>query len=158
MHAPTAAAFSNKHLIIGAGPLGLAMGAEMKRQGVPFDLVDQASGVGGNWLHGVYRSAHIVSSKRSTEFADYPMPADYPDFPSADQILAYLQAFARDRGLMEECAFNKAVTSARPLPDERWLVDFLDGEQRIYKGVIVCNGHHWDRRFPDLPEIGRAHV
>ena len=25
------------------------------------------------------------------------------------------------------------------------------GEKRIYKGLIVCNGHHWDRRFPKYP-------
>ena len=52
-----------RHIVIGAGPVGLAMAAAMKRRGIPFDLVDSAPGVGGNWLHGVYRSAHIVSSK-----------------------------------------------------------------------------------------------
>ena len=67
---------SERHLVIGAGPVGLAMGAALKRRGVPFDIVDVGSGVGGNWLHGVYRSAHIVSSKKATEYADYPMPED----------------------------------------------------------------------------------
>ncbi len=105
---------SERHLVIGAGPVGLAMGAALKRRGIPFDIVDMASGVGGNWLHGVYRSAHIVSSKKATEYADYPMPADFPDFPSADQMLAYLTAFAEDRGLLSHCEFNKNVSSAAP--------------------------------------------
>ncbi|HEY8194765.1 MAG TPA: NAD(P)-binding domain-containing protein [Hyphomicrobium sp.] len=141
---------SERHLVIGAGPVGLAMGAALKRRGIPFDIVDMASGVGGNWLHGVYRSAHIVSSKKATEYADYPMPADFPDFPSADQMLAYLTAFAEERGLLSHCEFNKNVSSAAPDDSDRWTVKFADGEERTYKGVVVCNGHHWDRRYPEF--------
>jgi hypothetical protein len=137
-----------RHLIIGAGPVGLAMAAALKRRGIPFDLVDAGSGVGGNWLHGVYRTAHIVSSKKATEYTDYPMPADYPDFPSADQMLAYLTAFAKDRGLLASAEFNKKVALAAPDNAGRWTVKFEDGEERTYKGVVVCNGHHWDKRYP----------
>lgn len=142
---------SERHLVIGAGPVGLAMAAALKHRGIPFDVIDGASGVGGNWLHGVYRSAHIVSSKKATEYADYPMPADFPDFPSADQMLEYLKAFAKDRGLLPHCEFNKTVSLAAPDESGRWNVKFADGEERTYKGVVVCNGHHWDKRFPKLP-------
>ena len=140
----------NRHLIIGGGPIGLATAAALKRRGISFDIVDAAAGVGGNWLHGVYRTAHIVSSKKATEYADYPMPADYPDFPSADQMLAYLQNFAQDRDLLRHCEFNKEVRLAAPDDSGRWVVKFADGGERIYKGVIVCNGHHWDKRYPDF--------
>jgi hypothetical protein len=141
---------SERHLVIGAGPVGLAMGAALKHRGIPFDIVDAGSGVGGNWLHGVYRSAHIVSSKKATEYADYPMPDDFPDFPSADQMLSYLNAFARDRGLLPECEFNKSVASVVPEDASRWTLTFADGETRTYKGVVVCNGHHWDKCYPEL--------
>ena len=139
-----------RHLVIGAGPVGLAMAAALKRRGIAFDVVDAGSGVGGNWLHGVYRSAHIVSSKKATEYADYPMPVDYPDFPSADQMLAYLNAYAKDHDLLGNCQFNKAVTRAAPDDAGGWTVKFADGEERTYKGVIVCNGHHWDKRYPEF--------
>lgn len=141
---------SERHLVIGAGPVGLAMGAALKHRGIPFDIVDAGSGVGGNWLHGVYRSAHIVSSKKATEYADYPMPDEFPDFPSADQMLSYLNAFARDRGLLPQCEFNKVVSSVVPEDASRWIVTFADGETRTYKGVVVCNGHHWDKRYPEF--------
>jgi cation diffusion facilitator CzcD-associated flavoprotein CzcO len=141
---------SERHLVIGAGPVGLAMGAALKHRGIPFDIVDVGSGVGGNWLHGVYRSAHIVSSRKATEYADYPMPDDFPDFPSADQMLAYLTAFAEDRGLLPHCEFNKSVSSVVPEDASRWTVTFADGETRTYKGVVVCNGHHWDKRYPEF--------
>ncbi|MFT3732235.1 MAG: NAD(P)-binding domain-containing protein [Hyphomicrobium sp.] len=137
-----------RHIVIGAGPVGLAMAAALKHRGIPFDLVDAASGVGGNWLHGVYRTAHIVSSKKATEYTDYPMPEDYPDFPSADQMLAYLTNFANDRGLVANAEFNKKVVRAEPDGAGHWKVKFEDGEERTYKGVIVCNGHHWDKNYP----------
>ncbi|MFA5956803.1 flavin-containing monooxygenase [Hyphomicrobium sp.] len=137
-----------RHIVIGAGPVGLAMAAALKRRGIPFDLIEAAPGVGGNWLHGVYRSAHIVSSKKATEYADYPMPDDFPDFPSADQMLSYLTDFAKDRGLLSSAEFDKKVVLAKPDGAGRWTVKFEDGEERTYKGVVVCNGHHWDKRYP----------
>jgi hypothetical protein len=127
------------------------MADALQRQGLAFDHVDASHGLGGNWRHGVFCTTHIVSSKRATAFADYPMPEDYPDFPSAAQMLAYLEAYARDRGLDHRIELNKAVARARPLPDESWHVTFADGEERVYKGLVVCNGHHWDRRWPRYP-------
>src|SRR5260370_16520631 len=40
---------------------------------------------------------------------------------------------------------------ALPIADGRWEVELASGEKRIHKGLIVCNGHHWDRRFPNYP-------
>ena len=37
-----------RHIVIGAGPVGLAMAAALKHRGVPFDLVDAAPGVGAD--------------------------------------------------------------------------------------------------------------
>jgi cation diffusion facilitator CzcD-associated flavoprotein CzcO len=127
------------------------MAAALKAHGIAYDQVDASTGVGGNWRHGVYRTAHIVSSKKATQYADYPMPEDFPDFPGADRMLAYLESFARDRNLLGSCTFNKKVEHAEPRDDGLWRVRFADGEVRTYKGVAVCNGHHWDKRYPDLP-------
>jgi cation diffusion facilitator CzcD-associated flavoprotein CzcO len=137
-------------LVIGAGPVGLGMASALKAHGIAYDQVDANEGVGGLWRQGVYRSAHIVSSKRSTAYADFPMPADYPDFPSAGQMLGYLESFAASRGLLEHIEGGRKVLRARPLHNESWQVAFEDGEERIYKGLVVCNGHHWDRRMPSF--------
>ena len=101
-------------LIIGAGPVGLAMADALKRDGIAYDHVDANGGLGGNWYNGVFDTTHIVSSKGTTAFADYPMPADYPDFPSAKQMLAYLEAYARDRGIAENIEFQSAWRTPRP--------------------------------------------
>ena len=142
---------SSKLIVIGAGPVGLGMAAALKEAGIAYDQVDAGDGLGGNWHHGVYSTVHIVSSKRSTAFADYPMPSDYPDFPSGAQMLAYLEGYARDRGLLQHLELGRRVEHARPNRDDFWSVTFADGETRTYKGVVVCNGHHWDKRMPALP-------
>ncbi len=127
------------------------MADALKRRGVAFDQVDASDGVGGLWRHGVYQGVHIVSSKRSTGYADYPMPAHYPDFPSSAQMQRYLESFAHDRNLLESLEVRRRVVRAVPLADESWQVTFDDGEERTYKGVVVCNGHHWDKRLPHYP-------
>ncbi len=138
-------------LVIGAGPVGLAMADALKKRGVAFDQVDAGDGVGGLWRTGAYQGVHIVSSKKSTGYTDYPMPAHYPDFPSSSQMLRYLENFARDREIDEAIELNRQVVRAMPLADESWQVIFENDEERTYKGVVVCNGHHWDKRLPSYP-------
>ena len=138
-------------LVVGAGPVGLGMADALRKAGISYDQVDASNGIGGNWRHGVYSTVHVVSSKRSTAYADYPMPEDYPDFPSGPEMLAYLESFARDRGLIGSIELGRKVVEARPNSDDSWTVQFADGANRTYKGVVICNGHHWDCIMPDLP-------
>ena len=142
---------SDKFLIIGAGPCGLGVAKALKEAGIPYDQAEADAEVGGNWYHGVYESVHIISSRRTTEYADFPMPSGYPDFPSRQQMSEYYKIYADKFGLRENIEFNTKVVMCRPLADETWEVELESGKKRTYKGVIVCNGHHWDKRFPNYP-------
>ena len=138
----------HKHLIIGAGFVGLGMAQALKAAKIPYDQVDASDDIGGNWYHGVYETAHIISSRKTTEFTHFPMPADYPDFPGAGQMLAYLRAFADHFQLRDSIECDRAVTHVYPVEHNQWQVIFGNGEERLYKGVILCNGHHWCKRLP----------
>jgi hypothetical protein len=139
---------SEKFLVIGAGPVGLATAKAFKDAGIAYDQVDADTDVGGNWKHGVYRSAHIISSKKTTEYADFPMPEDYPDFPSGEQMLRYLRSYAEAFNLRENIEFNTKVVMVMPLENELYETEFASGEKHVYKGIAVCSGHHWHKRFP----------
>ncbi|MGH8002352.1 MAG: NAD(P)-binding protein, partial [Brasilonema sp.] len=65
---------THKHLIIGAGFVGLGMAEALKAADIPYDQVDASDDIGGNWYHGVYESAHIISSRKTTQFTHFPMP------------------------------------------------------------------------------------
>ncbi|MFM9904581.1 MAG: flavin-containing monooxygenase [Pyrinomonadaceae bacterium] len=138
-------------LIIGAGPCGLSHAKALKDAGIGYEQIEADDDVGGNWYHGTYRTAHIISSKKTTEFTDFPMPAEYPDFPSQQQMGDYYKLYADTFGLRPHIEFNTKVTAVKPRTDELWDVELATGEQRVYKGVLVCNGHHWHKRFPAYP-------
>ncbi len=140
-------------LVIGAGPTGLAMAKALGEAGIPYTQVEATHDVGGNWSHGVYETAHIISSRKTTEFSDFPMPTDYPDFPSAAQMHAYFRAYAAEFRLRDHLRFDAEVTLVEPAHGGGWIVTFRDGLCEHYKGVVVCNGHHWARSFP--PWTGR---
>ncbi|MEQ9481828.1 flavin-containing monooxygenase [Coleofasciculus sp. F4-SAH-05] len=141
---------SHKQLIIGAGFVGLGMAQALKAEGIVYDQVDGSDDIGGNWYHGVYETAHIISSRTITQFTHFPMPDDYPDFPSAQHIRDYLNRFADHFQLREPIELNRTVEYVRPIENNLWEVTFANGEQRIYKGVLLCNGHHWCKRFPEF--------
>ncbi|MBK9072859.1 MAG: NAD(P)-binding domain-containing protein [Myxococcales bacterium] len=147
--------YAARHLVIGAGFAGLGVAAALGRAGIAFDVVEAADDVGGNWYHGVYDSVHIISSRKTTEYAEWPMPATWPDFPSGAQMLSYLRGYADQFDVRRHIEFNTRAVKVSPAGD-RWRVELrhADGRQdevRIYGGVVVCNGHHWDKRMPAYP-------
>jgi cation diffusion facilitator CzcD-associated flavoprotein CzcO len=143
-----------RHLIIGAGYSGLGVAKAFADAGIAYDQVERNSEVGGNWLDGVYDSTHIISSRDSTGYADFPMPDGYPDFPSRAQMLDYLNAYVDEFGLRDRIEFGTEVMRVEPLDPkglDGWRVELTSGEVRHYAGVVVANGHHWDKRYPSYP-------
>jgi len=139
-------------IVIGAGPVGLAVAKGLGEAGLDYVQVEATDHVGGNWAHGVYTTAHIISSKKTTEYGDFPMPAHYPDFPSASQMRAYFESYADAFSLRDKIRFDTRVASVVPVgphATDGWDVTF-EGATRPerFRGVLVCNGHHWARSFP----------
>ncbi|MFT4628648.1 MAG: cation diffusion facilitator CzcD-associated flavoprotein CzcO [Myxococcota bacterium] len=134
--------------MLGAGPSGLAVAKALGERGIPYAQVESTDHVGGNWAHGVYSTAHIISSRRIIEYTDHPMPSDWPDFPSADQMRRYYEDYTDSYDLRRHIRFDTEVSSVVPLPDGSWQVTMRDGTGEVFKGVAVCNGHHWDKVLP----------
>jgi hypothetical protein len=123
----------------------------LKLAEIPYQQVEATEDVGGNWHHGTYASAHILSSRDVTEYPHFPMPEDYPDFPSREQMYQYYKSYASHYGLRDHIQFNTKVVGVNPIERSQWKIDFEDGSSRSYKGVVICNGHHWAKSFPKFP-------
>ncbi len=96
-----------------------------------------------------YNSLHLNTSKGRTEFADFPMPKDWPDYPSVDRVAGYLGDYAEKFGLLPHMRFNTTVTSIeRDDSDGAWVVETEHGEAERYDAVAVANGHNWSPRWP----------
>jgi cation diffusion facilitator CzcD-associated flavoprotein CzcO len=142
--------------VIGAGSSGLTAAKALQDRGIPFDCFEASDRVGGNWVYknrngmsSAYRSLHINTSRGRMEYADFPMPAELPDFPHHSHLAAYFDAYADRFGLRERITFETKVQRAERRPDGRWGVTTDTTGTGIYDAVVVANGHHWDARWPE---------
>jgi len=142
--------------VIGAGAAGLAAGRQLRAAGIPFEVIERERDVGGLWdaslRHSpVYRSTHMISSKPLTEFPDFPMPREYPDYPGHAQAVEYLRSYARAFGLYDFVRFEREVDRAERVEGDGWKVTFRDGETRVYSDLVVASGIHWNPNLPEVP-------
>jgi dimethylaniline monooxygenase (N-oxide forming) len=141
--------------VIGAGSSGIAAAKALHERGFDFDCFEASDRAGGNWVFGnrngtsaCYRSLHINTSRGRMEYPGLPMPADYPDFPHHSQIARYFDAYVDHFGFRDRITFETRVERAEPDGDG-WRVTLDDGRAERYEALIVCNGHHWDPRWPE---------
>ncbi len=147
--------------VIGAGPCGLTTVKNLLGAGLK-DVVcyDDGASIGGNWVFdersgrgSVYDATHLISSKRLSEFEDYPMPSEYPDFPSHRLVRAYFEDYAARFGLRPFIRLESRVEAAKLLGNGTWSVVVSDPNgtrEEAFDDLIVCSGHHRD---PFTPEV-----
>lgn len=143
--------------IIGAGPAGLATARALSNLGVAFDIYEKHSDVGGIWDSEnagspMYDSVHFISSKTMSGHEGFPMPEDYPDYPSAKQILGYIRKFADEFGLKQHILFNTKIEKTT-LIEGGWKVEVAKGEElssKSYRWLVCANGTNW---FDSRPSI-----
>ena len=142
--------------VIGAGSSGIAAAKALHERGIDFDVYEKSDRVGGNWVFGnkngmsaAYRYLHINTSRERMQYADFPMPESYPDFPRHDQIAAYFDAYVDHFGFRDRIRFETGVERAERLPDGSWELSSDTGTTQRYDMLLVANGHHWDKRWPE---------
>ncbi len=144
--------------VIGAGPSGITAAKNLLDEGHDVVVYDMGKEVGGNWVFNeqvghssVFETTHIISSKTLSEYADFPMPSEYPDYPSHAHLASYFQSYAKHFNLYPNIQFNTLVQNCELLDDMKWkVVTEYDGriQEKIFDALAVCNGHHWLPRFP----------
>jgi Flavin-binding monooxygenase-like len=144
--------------VIGAGVSGLTACKALADFGVPHTCFEASDEVGGNWyfqnpngVSSAYRSLHIDISKPSISFRDFPMPDRYPDYPHHTHIFEWLSHYADAFDVRERIRFNTRVEHAERGRHGGWHIVLQDGTREHFDALLVCNGHHWDSRFPDFP-------
>ncbi|MBN8867812.1 MAG: NAD(P)-binding domain-containing protein [Solirubrobacterales bacterium] len=147
--------------LIGAGPTGLSAARNLSRRGIPFVGFEVHSDVGGLWniespKSTMYESAHLISSKTTTAFDEFPMRDEVADFPSHWEMNTYFQDYADTFDLRRNYRFETEVIAAEPTgegDDSTWKVTVRgpEGEETgEYAGVIIANGILSE---PSIPEF-----
>jgi cation diffusion facilitator CzcD-associated flavoprotein CzcO len=147
---------TDKVCIIGAGFSGLAAAKTFHERGIPFDCLEREKDIGGLWNEAtntgvVYDSTYLVSSRKYTGFGDYPIPDDYPTYPSHRQALAYLRNYAQEFGVLDRVETNATVEHAERTQGG-WRVQIAgEARPRFYRALVIASGHHDVPRMPKIP-------
>ncbi|MER7892701.1 NAD(P)-binding domain-containing protein [Micromonospora sp. NPDC094482] len=143
--------------VIGAGAAGLATLKALADAGVHAVCFEATDQVGGLWVYGspgspAYRTLHLNTSRGRTQFADHPMPDDWPDYPDHTRIAGYLAGYAERFGLLDAVRLRHTVERVVHNPDGTWTVHASgpDGPVSVtVDAVVVANGHNRVPRPPD---------
>jgi hypothetical protein len=147
----------NRYAVIGAGPSGLAAARALQKRGIAVDGYESSHGVGGLWdienpRSTMYESAHLISSRTTTEFAEFPMRSRV-DYPGHRVLKQYFEDYARHFALSSLFRFDTRVTRLEQRDDGWDLTSTGPGgeETRRYAGVVLANGTLAEPNVPTFP-------
>ena len=152
----------NRVCVIGAGPSGLTAAKNCIENGLSVVVFEKNNRVGGNWVFNsktghssVYENTHLISSKSWSEFEDFPMPDDFPDYPNHIQLQDYFESYAKHFGVYEKIRFECSVQHVSRETDGSWLIKWSDSSGNIqsdhFEYLMVANGHHNVPKYPEYP-------
>ena len=140
--------------VVGAGFAGLSAAKVLRQFGHGVTVLEQAPDVGGVWSHTRrYPGVRTQNNASTYGFSDFPMPEEYPEWPTGPQVQAYLAAYVQRFGLAEHIRLNVRVVAAEPDADgwEVRTVDTLTGAEADvlrFDYLVVANGIFYDPLIP----------
>ncbi|KAK6120558.1 hypothetical protein DH2020_045689 [Rehmannia glutinosa] len=171
-----------KVAVIGAGISGLATARALKREAHQVVVYEKSDQLGGTWVYdprvesdplgldpnreivhsSLYRSLCTNLPRQLMGFVDYPFAireyGDSRNFPGHEEVLEFLNEFARDFGLVELIRFKTEVVLVEQvdLRNDQWIVGSRANKvssSEVFDAVVVCVGHYTQPRLADLPGI-----
>ena len=153
---------ANRVCVIGGGIAGLVSAKVLSADGFDVTVFEKNATLGGVWSASrTYPGLRANNSRDSYAFADFPYPPGTDDFPTAEQVRAYLGAYTEHFGLAalfrlatEVVSVSRAFSvdgtpggfdvTVRPTGD--------GGESgtRRFDFVAVCNGTFSEPHIPNI--------
>jgi indole-3-pyruvate monooxygenase len=147
----------NGPVIVGAGPSGLAVAAGLKREGVPFIILERANCIASLWQNRTYDRLKLHLPKQFCQLPNYPFPDEFPEYPTKFQFIQYLESYAANFDINPK--FNETVQSAKY--DETfglWRVKTISNMgqlgscefEYICRWIVVATGENAEKVVPDF--------
>ncbi len=148
--------------IIGAGFAGLSTAKVLRTVGFDVTVYEKCPDVGGVWSSTRrYPGVRTQNNKGTYALSDFPMPKSYPEWPTGEQVQAYLADYVRHFGLESLLRLGTEVLGAEPSADgSGWTVTSRRAgaaadplETRTYDHLVVANGIFSEPLIPQFPGI-----
>lgn len=149
--------------VIGAGVSGLVTAKTFIEEGYEVIVFEKQKALGGVWEKSrAYPELSIQNPRDTYAFSDYPMPSSYPEWPSGEQICAYLESYAQNFDVLPKIKFGAEVIRVErtTLEVPKWKVSVSFDENSSQKPkqfnyefdfVVVCNGIYGIPNIPSFP-------
>ncbi|XP_049366609.1 flavin-containing monooxygenase FMO GS-OX5-like [Solanum verrucosum] len=173
---------SRKVAVIGAGASGLVTARELRREGHRVVVFEKSNQLGGLWVYNprvetdllsfdpnreiihssLYKSLRTNLPRQLMSFSDYSFDCaenvNRLNFPGHEEVLKFLNEFAKDFGINELIRFNTEVVRVAPVEfgGNRWIVESKSEElssEEVFDSVVICNGHYTTPRIANIPGI-----
>lgn len=141
-------------IVVGAGPSGLAAAACLKEKGIDSLVLERSSCLAPLWQLKMYDRLSLHLPRQFCELPLFPFPASYPDYPTKQQFVAYLESYAAKFGINP--MYNHTVVCAEF--DERlmlWRVRTTqatgmmeDDVEYVSQWLVVATGENSEAVLP----------
>ena len=134
-------------IVVGGGASGLSAAAALTRSGIDVVVLEQDSELGGTWARR-YERLRLHTIRRFSGLAHFPIPRRYPTYLSRDDLIAYLNEYARHFGL--RVVTGTFVKKIRPRVDspDGWTIETMQGDSWHCRAAVIATGQY---RQPILP-------
>jgi putative flavoprotein involved in K+ transport len=141
---------SREHLdvaVVGGGQAGLAMGYSLRAQGLRFAIFERGASIAPAWRER-WDSLTLFTQRRYSALPGLPFPGDPDGYPTRDEVIVYLERYAKTFELPIE--LNSEV---RRLSHEggRFVVD-VEVRTVTADRVVVATGPFQTPFVPELAE------
>lgn len=129
-------------VVVGAGPVGVAMALSLRHRGISTLVIERGEGVGWSW-RARYDSLHLNTGKLSSHLPGVRYPRHTSTFPSRDEVVQHLETGAE--------ALDIRFNTVAERIDRRsvgWRLTTSTGAVDT-RNVVVATGHE---HTPYLPE------
>jgi len=137
-------------IIVGGGAAGLSAAAALARRGIDATVLEQDATLGGTWARR-YERLHLHTMREFSGLAHYPIPQRYPRYLSRDDMVAYLNEYARTLDLRIVAGAKARRVAARSSATHAWSVETDDGGEWHGRAVVVATGQYRQPVMPAWP-------
>jgi len=130
-------------IVVGGGQAGLALGRLLADHGRDFTILEAAATPAAAW-RARWESLVLFTSARYDGLPGEPFPGDPDHYPARDEVVAYLEQYARDLPV----ELDSRVTAVRQAGDG-YVVE-LEGRSYEADAVVIATGAF---QVPVIPAI-----